>query len=91
MICDEANGVIKERFDSLKDIYQNNLESTKGSEFVLDYDHLMYCKCQKKNLNHIQSYVDSTEWTENKKTTINSINKNKCQEKMFVRNLRKIM
>ena len=35
MIKDEADEVIKERFDSLKNRYQNNLESMKGSEFVL--------------------------------------------------------
>ena len=37
MISDEADVVTKEIFDSLKNRYQNNLESTKGSEFVLDY------------------------------------------------------
>ena len=37
MICDEADEVIKELFDSLKNIYQNNLESVKGSGFLFDY------------------------------------------------------
>ena len=37
MINDEADEVIKELFDSLKNRYQNNLESTKGSELVFDY------------------------------------------------------
>ena len=36
MINDEADKVIKEIFDSLKNRYQNNLESMKGSEFVFD-------------------------------------------------------
>ena len=35
MINDEADEVIKEIFDSLKNRYQNSLESMKGSEFVL--------------------------------------------------------
>ena len=35
MINDEVNEV----FDSLKNRYQNNLESMKGSEFVFDYNH----------------------------------------------------
>ena len=37
MIDDEADEVIKNLFDSLKNRYQDNLESMKGSEFVFDY------------------------------------------------------
>ena len=40
-INDETD-VIKELFDSLKNEYQNNLESMKGSEFGFDYVHLLY-------------------------------------------------
>ena len=40
IINDEADEVIKELFDSLKNTYQNNLESIKGSEFVFDYVNL---------------------------------------------------
>ena len=47
MINDEADEVIKELFDSLKNRYQNNLESMKDSEFVFDYVHLIYYKCDK--------------------------------------------
>ena len=36
MISDEADEIMEERFDSLKNRYQNNLESLRGSEFVLD-------------------------------------------------------
>ena len=50
MINDEAHEVIKELFGSLKNKYQNNLESIKGSEFVFDYVHLLYYKCHKINL-----------------------------------------
>ena len=42
MINDESDEVIKELFDSLKNRYQNNLESMKGSESVFDYVHLLY-------------------------------------------------
>ena len=42
MINDEADEVTKELFNSLKDRYQNNLESMKGSQFVFDYVHLLY-------------------------------------------------
>ena len=37
MINDEADGVIKELFDSLKNRHQNNLESMEGTAFVCDY------------------------------------------------------
>ena len=40
MINDEADKVIKELFDSLKNRYQNNLESMKCSEFVFMFS---YC------------------------------------------------
>ena len=36
MINDGGSEVIKERFNSLKNRYQKNLESMKGSEFVFD-------------------------------------------------------
>ena len=39
---DEAGEVIKELFNSLKNRYQNNLESMKASQFVFDYLHLSY-------------------------------------------------
>ena len=47
MITDEADEFIKEPFDSLKNSYQNNLESMKDSQFVFNYVHLLYYKCHK--------------------------------------------
>ena len=41
-INDEADEVKKELFDSLKNRYQNNLESMKGSEFFFNYVQLLY-------------------------------------------------
>ena len=52
MINDQANEVIQELFDSLKSRYQNNLESTKSSDFVFDYIHLLYYKHLKINPNY---------------------------------------
>ena len=49
MINDEADEFIKEIFDSLKNRYQNNLESMKRCEFIFDYVHLLYHKCHKIN------------------------------------------
>ena len=44
----EADEVIKYIFSSLKNRYQINLELMKGNEFVFDYIHLFYYKCDKK-------------------------------------------
>ena len=41
MINDDADEVIEELFKSLKNRYQNDLESMKGSEFDFDYVHLL--------------------------------------------------
>ena len=54
MINEEADGVKKELFNSLKYRYQNNLEPLRGSTFVSDYVQLLYYKCNKK----IQIVVD---------------------------------
>ena len=54
MISDEADGI--------KNRYQNNIESMRGSDFVFDYVHLMYYKCHKINLNCGGSYIDSPDW-----------------------------
>ena len=58
MINDEADEVIEELFYSLENRYKNNLESIKGSEFVLNYVYLLYYKCLKINLNRGGSYID---------------------------------
>ena len=59
MINDEENEVIKELFDSLKNRYQNSLESIKGTEFAFDYLQLLFYKCHKRNPNRGKSYIDS--------------------------------
>ena len=58
VINDEADEVIKELFDSLKNKYQNNLESMKGSEFVFHYFYLLSYKCHKINPNRDGLYID---------------------------------
>ena len=42
MINDNADEVMEKRFDSLKNRYQNNLASIRGSAFVFDYVQLFY-------------------------------------------------
>ena len=80
MINDEADELIKELFGSLKNRYQNNLESMKGSEFLFDYVQLLYYKWHKINPNRGWSYTDSPDWLKSKKATIYPINKkdNEC-------------
>ena len=75
MINDEADEAIEKLFYSLKNRYQNNLESMRGSEFVFDYVHLLYYKSYKINPNRGGSYIDSPYCIKNKKATINHINK----------------
>ena len=65
MISDEADEVIKEVLHSLKNRYQNNLESMKDSAFVFDYVHLLCYKCHKINPNRGGSYVDSPDLKNN--------------------------
>ena len=76
----KENEVIEELFDSLKNRYQNNLQSMRRSEFVFDYVHLLYYKCHRINFNRGGSYIESADWIKNKKATINLIDKkdNKC-------------
>ena len=57
MINDEADEVIKELFDLLKNRYQNNLESMEGSESVFNYVQLLYYKCHKINSSRGGSYL----------------------------------
>ena len=80
MISDDADEVIKKLFDSFKSRYQNNLQSMRVSEFVIDYVQLLHYKFHEKNLNCGGSYKDSPDWIKTKKATINPINKkgNKC-------------
>ena len=75
MINDGADKVVKELFDSLKNRYQNNLESMKGSEFVFDYIHLLYHMCHKINPNDGGSYTDSPDWIKNKIATTTPFNR----------------
>ena len=64
--------------------YQNNLESTKGSDFFFYYIQLLYYKCHKMSLNCGGSYIDSHEWIKSKKATIFFLNK----KEMFMLSIR---
>ena len=47
----------------------------KGSDFVFNYIHLLYYKCQKINPDYSESYIDSPDWIKSKKASKNTINK----------------
>ena len=66
MINGEVDEVIKTLFNLLKNRYQNNLESIRGSELVFNYVQLLYYKCQKINLN-CGGHIDSPDWIKTKK------------------------
>ena len=57
-INDESDEIIEQLFSSLRNRYQNNLESMRGTEFVFDYVHLFNYKCHRINL----SYINSPDW-----------------------------
>ena len=67
MINDEADEALKQFLDSLKNRYQNKLESMNSSEFILDYVHLLYYKCHKINPSCGGPYIGSPDWIKNKK------------------------
>ena len=59
---------LEELFESLLQNYQKKLEEPmRGSEFVPDSIDLLYYHLQKIGLKRGGSYIDSPEWTKNKK------------------------
>ena len=66
MINDEADKVIEEFFDSHKNRFENNLESMRGSDFIVNYVHLLYYKFHKIHANRGGSSIDSPDWIKNK-------------------------
>ena len=62
IISDQADEVIKNLFDSLKNRYQNKLHSIRCSKFVFDCVQFLYYKCHKINFNHGGLYIDSPYW-----------------------------
>ena len=79
IIKNKADEVMQEVFESRLFKYQTGLEEPmEGSNFVLDYVDLLYCKCHKTNPNCCGSeYITSPDWIKNKKLRINPINQRK--------------
>ena len=80
LIGNETNESFEELFKSLLQRYQKGLqESMKRSEFIFDNVDSFHYRLSKINLNRGGLYVDSPEWLENKKATINpKSNDDKC-------------
>ena len=59
MISHDVDEVIKKLFDSLKNRYQNNLQSMRGSKLVFDYVQLLHYEYHQLSLTGSGSYIDS--------------------------------
>ena len=73
MMNDKTDEIIKELANSLKNKYQNILESMISSKFVFDCVQLLYYKSYK--INRDGSYIDSLDWIKTKNVTINPVDK----------------
>ena len=80
MIGSDTNDVIKELFKSFLQRFQEGLqEKMEGSDFEFDGVNLLYYDFNKTSLNRGGSYIDSSEWIKDKKSTINPKNNDyKC-------------
>ena len=71
-IGDDTSDVVKELFRSFLQRYQESLqEKMRGSEFEFDGVNLLYYDFNKLSLNGGGSYIESTKWIKDKKSTIN--------------------
>ena len=72
----DTDDSIRELFRSFLHNYQEELRTTKGSEFIFESVELMDYKLHRVRLRRGGSYIKSPEWLANKKATINPKNKN---------------
>ena len=80
MIGDDNDDIIEKIFKSLLQKYEENLQNKmRGSDFEFDGVNFLYYDFNKINLNKGGSYIDSTKWLKDEKSTINPINNDdKC-------------
>ena len=75
MMGSNTNEVIKNLFNSLLRRYHDGSQvSMKGSEFVFDYDGFLNYIFHKVDLKRSESYIETTEWIQNKSATMNCQN-----------------
>ena len=66
---DEADEIIKKLFGSLGSRFQTGIEtSMKGSGFIFKYADLLYYKCSKVDMDHVESYISSPHQIKNLKS-----------------------
>ena len=71
----DTDEVIKSLFESFLKIYDLNLqEKMKGSDFAFDGVNSLHYDFNKTSINRGGSYIDSPQWLQNKKSTINPKN-----------------
>ena len=71
MINEKADEVIEKSFEVLLNRYQIGLQTlTRGSDFIFDCVHLLYCKCHKVSFKRGVSYIDSPDWIKYNKAKI---------------------
>ena len=80
MTSSDTNEVIKELFKSFLQRYQEGLqEKIRGSKFEFDGIYLLYYDFNKISLNRGGSYIESSKWIKDKKSTTNPKNNDyKC-------------
>ena len=71
----ETKGIINELFNTFRKRYQKGLETKmRGSSFIFERIDLLEYHLHKISLNRGSSYIESPEWIENKRVTINKKN-----------------
>ena len=80
MIGDDNDDIIEELFKSLLQKYEENLQNKmRGLDFEFDGVNFLYYDFKKISLNRDGSYIDSSKWLKDKKSTINPKNNDdKC-------------
>ena len=80
MFGDDNDDIIEQLFESLLKKYEENLQNEmRGSEFEFDGVNFLYYDFNKTSVNRGGSYIDSTKWLKDKKSTINPKNNDdKC-------------
>ena len=80
MSSDDTNEIIKLLFESFLQRFEENLQNKmKGSEFEVDGINFFYYSFNKTSIYRDESYIDSSKWLKDKKSTINPKNNDdKC-------------
>ena len=78
MFGDDNNDIIEQLFESLLQIYEENLQNKiKGSDFEFDGVNFLYYDFNKTSINRGGFYIDSPKWLKDKKSIINPKNNDK--------------